>query len=302
MSGNKLIAIILLAVFAFALALPAAAEDNRVLLDEGMKLYLQKDWAQARDKFYEAVKQSPDNPLAIMFLLSAAIRAADLQPLIQEFQKKALDNPNDHVAQAQLGFTYMSRGLYDRDLMENALEELQSVAKADPSLSLPYSAMGLIYFEKRMMPRAKGYFLKSLHNNPEDVISLEYLGNILMIDEKKYPDALEMYTKITKIVPNYPDGYFFAGSCLERMEKFDEAVEYFKKCMELDPNGVMKGYFAPRRIADIYYQLGDNEEAVVYYQKALELSPDSRFIKERIESIKKGEPKPEKEDVKKNEK
>jgi len=267
-----------------ALAIPAYSQPNE-LITQGITLYTEGKWQESYDVFLKALDAEPQNTLVLSYLLDLGRKKGDLMATIDIFQRKTLGNPEDAVSHAQLGVAYIAQGLYDSNRLNDVLEELKQALNLSPDLSLAYSGMGLVYYVKRMMPRAKGYFLKALAINPNDVVALERLGEILMVDEQKPSESLKLFKKTTDLLPNYPDGYFYAGSALQKLNQPDEAIESFKKCLEMDPKGYLEGYWAPIRIADLYMTKGDKANALDYLQKALVISPKSTYLKNKIKDI-----------------
>jgi len=264
--------------------IPAYSQPNELVV-QGISLYTQGKWQESYDAFSKALDADPQNTLVVSYLLDIARKKGDLMATIDAFQRKTMASPEDPVLRAQLGVAYIAQGLYDANRLNDVLEELKQSLSLSPDLSLAYSGMGLVYYVKRMMPRAKGYFLKALEINPNDVVALERLGEILMLDEQKPSESLNLFRKINEILPNYPDGYFYAGSALQKIDQPQDAIEAFKKCMDLDPNGYLEGYWAPIRIADLYLLAGDKTSALEYLQKAQVIAPKSVYIKNKIKEL-----------------
>ena len=63
---------------------------------------------------------------------------------------------------------------------------------------------------------------------------------------------------------------YYQGTTLGRKAKFQEAIPYFQKAVEIDP----KFAWAQSALAITYYNLGDRPKAAEYAQKAFDLSPN----------------------------
>ena len=91
----------------------------------------------------------------------------------------------------------------------------------------------------------------------------------------------EMVEEAAKQCPDNPVLVFKYAFSLERFNKPEEALSYYKKAAELDP-GMAQAYFGQ---GDIYNQLQRYEEAIVAYNKGLEIDPTNvRAIKCRIKA------------------
>jgi len=259
-----------------------SSNEGRASFNKGLELYYQKRWADSREFFKEAFQKDPLDTMSFSFYMSASYKNNDLIKTVNQIEQAAIEGGNTPLLKAHLGIAYMSRGFIEPNMLDEALSQLKEALRENPDLSIANSGMGMLYFRKRLIPRAKGYFIKALKSNDKDLMAIELLGNILMIDEKKPDAALEFFQKLIELAPNYADGYFMAGSACQRAGKKEEAIKYFQVCMEKDPLGVMKGYDAPLRLGDIY--LGDQnyDEAIKYYKRALKINPDNPYAKTQL--------------------
>ncbi|MBI2252078.1 MAG: tetratricopeptide repeat protein [Armatimonadetes bacterium] len=182
---------------------------------------------------------------------------------------------------------YFARSLTDSSMHGEAMEKFKQALKIDSKLPMAYTGMGLLYFQKRMIPRAKSYFLKALQLNPNDLLANELLGNILLVDEKQPEEALNYFQKIIEISPNYPDAYYYIGSSYYDLEKYPEAITALNKIMELDSFGLTQGYYAPVLLGDIYLKEKKYPEAISAYEKALKINPQNSYAKYKLEKAKK---------------
>jgi superkiller protein 3 len=265
------------------MAIPAfSAQGSDLDFDEGLSLYYQKKWTDSATKFNDASVKDPLNVMALSFYLAASYRANNMISAVNAVEQRALDNNTSPEIKALLGIAYFARGKLDPNMLDESLNQLKEALKENPDLSNANTGMGMLYFYKRLIPRSKGYFIKALKSNENDLMALELLGNILMIDEKKPDAALEFFNKLIKLSPNYADGYFMAGSAYQRMGKKEDAISNFQRCMELDPLGTMTGYDAPTRIGDIYLESKNFDEAIKFYKKALAINPENPYVQTQL--------------------
>lgn len=273
----------LLLALGIMMTVPAfCAQSSDPDFDEGLSLYYQKKWSESASKFDQVSTKDPLNVMALSFYLAAAYRGNNMLAAVNNVEQRALDNGSSAEIKAQLGIAYFARGKLDPNMLDESLNQLKEALKENPDLSNANTGMGMIYFYKRLIPRAKGYFIKAIKANDKDLMAMELLGNILMIDEQKPDAALEFFNKVIQQAPNYADGYFMAGSALQRMGKKQDAIERFQKCMELDPLGTMTGYDAPCRIGDIYLEDKNFSDAEKFYKKALAINPENPYAQTQL--------------------
>ena len=281
--------LIMVAVLATFLLVISASEvrcQETPEMKDAMKLFYEKDLDRAKDAFHEVYKKEPANTLALLFLLDCYAQKKDVQPLLNEFEEAALATPDSAMVKANLGMGYFTQSLLKRDVFDQALNEFQEALKIDPNLSMGYLGMGIIYYKKRMIPRARSYFSKAMKLSPDDVISMERLGEIFMLDDKNPSSAQTLFSRIVELYPSYPDGHFYMGSACQSLGENDKAIEYYQKALELDPMGMGKGYYAPERIGDIYYGQKNMAKAKEFYEKSLKISPDNSYAKRMLQLAK----------------
>jgi tetratricopeptide (TPR) repeat protein len=294
-----LVALTIALIVLFCPAPVRAAESEE--MKEGMKCFYEKNFDKAKESFHSVYKKEPDNSLALLYLLDCYAQSKNLQPILNELEEAALEKPNDALLKAHLGLGYFAMSLLKRDVSDEALNAFQDALKMDNNLAMGYLGMGIVYYNKRMIPRSRSYFSKAVKINPDDVVALEKLGEIFMVDDKNYGAAQNLFSHIIELYPSYPDGYFYFASASQKLGEFDKAVENYEKTMALDPLGLTRGYYAPQRLGDIYYEnLKNNQKATEYYEKSLKISPENSYSKRMLQLIKnppkeedkKGEPKP----------
>ena len=264
-------------------SLPASAQSE---FDVGMTAFYQEKWDDAIKSLSGVVKSDPQNSLALAYMLHAYYKKKDITTVINQMEQQAVSKGNDPVAQSQLGMAYFLKGLVIPAVLEEALTEFKNAVKDDSKNSLAYTGMGMVYFQKRMMPRAKGYFVKALRINPHDVMALDRLGNIMLVDEKKPDEALQLYERIVAEIPTYPDGHYFVGSALFDLKRYDDAVPYLQKARELDPKGVTQGFDAATLLGDCYMKLNRNPDAVTAFEVAQKMQPSSTYVRIKLEKAK----------------
>ncbi len=271
--------------FAFLLCAwtaPVYAQAYTPELEEGMRAFYNEDYDASIAAFDEVLKRRPTDSLAMAYLLHASYKKKEINEVINRFEQRAVARGEDPTALAQLGMAYFLRGMLIPNYLDEAITELQAALRDDPQLGMAYTGLGMVYFQKRMMPRAKGYFIRSLRVDPHDVLAMELLGNIMLVDEKKPEDARQIFQRVVAELPTYPDGHYYMGSSLFDLERYDEAVPYLLRSRELDPKGLTKGFDAAALLGDALMRENRTAEAIEAYQMALEMRPDSSYVETRL--------------------
>ena len=116
---------------------------------------------------------------------------------------------------------------------------------------------------------------------------LEHYNNQKFDDAKKYYEAL--------IVGNesIPEAHFGKGAASYQLGEFDSARDSFDKSLKSSDNLVKsKAYY---NLGNTFYKNNKKDEAIKYYRKALELNPNDKEAKFNYELLK-YHPDPPKED------
>jgi len=96
--------------------------------------------------------------------------------------------------------------------------------------------------------------------------------------KKKYPEAIEWYSKAIKADPKDPT--FYSNRCAAYMaiDKFEEALKDAESCIRLQPSWV-KGWY---RKGAALVSLSRYEEAAMAFRKGLEIEPQNDDLKNRL--------------------
>lgn len=278
MKRNLVQRLFIVFVFAVLAAVPAAAQAYSPELEEGMRAFYSEDYDTAQSLFEDVLKKNPQDSLAMAYLLHAAYKKKEINEVINRIEQRAVARGEDPTALAHLGMGYFLRGMIIPNQMDESITEFKQAVKDDPQVSMAYTGLGMVYFQKRMMPRAKGYFVRALRVNPHDIMAMELLGNIMLVDEEKPEDARQLFERITAELPTYPDGFYYMGSALFDLGRIDEAIPYLLKARELDPRGLTKGFDAASLLGDALMKEQRVSEAIDAYEKALDIRPDSQYV------------------------
>lgn len=276
----------MLCVFSCLLTVPTLAQAYSAELEAGMKAFYNEDLEGALVNFEECLKKRPQDSLAMAYLLDVAYKKREVNEVINRIEQRAVARGEDPTALAHLGLAYFLRGMLEPNYLDEATTELKQAVNDDPQLSIGYTGLGMIYFQKRMMPRAKGYFVRALRVNRHDIMAMELLGNIYLVDEKKPEDARQLFSSIVAELPTYPDGHYYMGSSLFDLGRFDEAIPYLTRCRELDPKGLTKGFDAASLLGDVLMKENRTAEAIDAYEQALKMRPESQYVDVRLRQAK----------------
>ena len=104
-----------------------------------------------------------------------------------------------------------------------------------------------------------------------------YIG-IALKDLGQYREAISVLQKAEMYDNERTDIFNLMGFCHFKLKEHEEAIECFRKVLQLDPASAID--YA--NIASNYRDMGNKEKAVRYYRFALELDPSIDFAKENL--------------------
>lgn len=88
---------------------------------------------------------------------------------------------------------------------------------------------------------------------------------------KKYDEAIDKFKKAIEINPQHAIAYYNWGLALNDLGMFDKAIEPFKKAIEIDPQNANILYY----LGIAYSTIGQKDEAVKIFRHVLELKPEA---------------------------
>ncbi len=220
------------------------------------RLYLQqKNWEKAEEYLLKAMVVEPDNP-EIPYRLGNAIYAKDEKwdEMNEMFSLAMSIDPDRVILQGATVRTYVEQAMekywtvvYNNAVasfneyrklgkdegqtsLDQAISQLHIAISINPNNSRTYATLSTCYFEKGDEKSSVSMIQKAVEKSPEDF-----------------------------------DANFTAGQILGNYNRFEEAISYLIKAVELKPNDVKLLRF----LADIYYEIGEKEKSIEIYQTAI---------------------------------
>lgn len=164
-------------------------------------------------------------------------------------------------------------------------KEKTSIKKILFSIGVPILIVLLILLIWQMLlPRESGTaFLKAwlydgnATQEEMDRVNQYVQDAYVMIEAKKYDDAIELMTKAIKLYSEDYETYLLRGYAYTYKLDVDSAEKDYNKALELAP----KNYMVYEALADLYFNKQDFEKSVEYYDKSIELKSDNRDAVEK---------------------
>ena len=215
--------------------------------------------------------------------LPAQSRIANLmvtQGRISEMRTYLANMRADNPERANQLVMIEARLLSDRGMLKEGMDLLDRSMEHDPE------NIDLLYF--RAMTGQKFGFMDVLERDLKQIIDLDpqnsdamnALGYTLADQTDRHEEALQLIQRALAIKPDEAAFIDSMGWVLYRLKKFDEALVYLRRALELFTNDEVAAH-----LGEVLWAIGEKTEAREVWQKALELKPDSEILNRVIKEF-----------------
>jgi len=180
---------------------------------------------------------------------------------------KKLANPRDKIDV----FNELSRA---REIgmegnAEEAIAVIKKIISQDPDISDAYFTLGNIYFRLNQFGTAITYFRQSLALKPDDIFAALNIANCYL-KMGQSGEAEKFLLEFSR--KGFPDSqiYFLLGNIKFFEQKYDEAINYYQECLNLNPDSAS----ALNALGAVSTLRGELEKAETYLQRALQINPE----------------------------
>ncbi len=211
--------------------------------------------------------------------------------LIQDYINSSIDwsktaiktTPYSVAAYETLGMIYRGLGSFSWGSEALAVQAFAQANKLEPSNPVLATELGKAYFnngqtEEAILSLKQALDLKSDYSEAGFSLAKAY------VRQGEDEQALKILEEITG---RYNDTtvYYEQGRIYFNQQKYDQAINKFKQVISISPNYANALYSLGLALEET----GNNEEALEYYKKVLELNPENTEVKERTEELEKRE-------------
>ncbi len=181
---------------------------------------------------------------------------------VAEYEKALEIYPYLPDVHYNLGNVYLDAGMYER-----AADEYQKMLALVPSSARGHYALGIAYGARLEFALALDHFARAKRLDPA-YPGVERKIELMHTLRDLHARAMEALAQDD----GDASGNFLLGNVHARLERFDDAVRYYKRSLVAEPSQ----YAVELALAKIYLnELGDQERAIVHIRKAAALSPDA---------------------------
>jgi tetratricopeptide (TPR) repeat protein len=205
-------------------------KNKKAILKQAEIYIIFRDYKKAMDYIDNVIKLDELEPKAYFLRGVVFLENKDTSRSIRNFQK-AIDVNQDYFdAHLQLGMIYaQKKNKLAVDYFNNALNIKPDNADVSYYLAMYYQETGG-YDEAIKI--YEGLLLK----DPEFYYALYNIGYINLVYLRDYPKAVEFFTKVIELKPDYTDAWYNRGFAWEMQKNVENSQQDYKKALELTPN------------------------------------------------------------------
>ena len=241
------------------------------------ELYMKNNREEDAFHIYIEIKElNPEDPYINISLLEYYQKQGELDKAFDEFILSIKNKNLDYNTKSQIYEYWFSIKGDDESAVAQAEKAGKAFIETHPDKELGYYVMGTVYFNTEIYDKAQTYYLDAIARDSSSFISWYQL--VFTDAELGNPETLYQHSSSAlRFYPEQPIFYLFKGMALVDMEKYEEAINVFKKgrFMSVDKNLTVS---FDTYIADAYHMFGDKENMYLYYDKVLRNDPENVYV------------------------
>ena len=269
----------------------AIAQDANAEIENGINLLKKQDWEGAIDIFLSVIDDDENNAEAHYHAAYTYYRLGELDEAI-EYAERSVELEDDSAK-----YHFRLGELYGIDAMEASIfrapglagdikEQFERVVELDPSHVGGQMALAQFYFQA---PGIVGGDIDKAIEHAKIAAALDEKQGRLLLgqiyeSEERVDEAENEFQYLEQNFGNDPEFYYLYniyGYFLMNQDRVDEAIEKFKKQIDLAPDR----YYPYNSLGEAYRKKGMLKEALAEYKKAVEINPDFESALNAIEEI-----------------
>jgi len=252
------------AIKEYDIALKTAKKENQIeVLQDMENLWVQK------------LRENPQDASAHMNLGVILQKKGDFEGALKEYQFSEAINPNDITTRLNIGTLFQAKKEYT-----TAINAYDTILQVNPENLLAHYYKGTALRDIGQLDDAVKEFQFVLSRDSSNANAKEALFDTI----KKFPNDQDVSAIFKTFADNNPTDAFAQykyGFHLHSLKRLDEALEYYKKTIALDPKFVD----AYLNMAVIYKEKNQPSDAVSALQCGLKLAPKNQKLKDLLASL-----------------
>jgi tetratricopeptide (TPR) repeat protein len=182
---------------------------------------------------------------------------------LNQFQQAINDYNKAIEIDPELAQAYYNRGNAYSDLnqFQQAINDYNKAIEIDPELAQAYSNRGLAYSHLNQFQQAINDYNKAIEIDPELAQAYYNRGNAYS-HLNQFQQAINDYNKAIEIDPEYASAYYNRGNAYSHLNQFQQAINDYNKAIKLQESLPDKGARVYHSLGDALEKVEKFEKAV----------------------------------------
>jgi len=269
----------IMSFLAFKRNFPQSKIADDAIYALGLAYFQKQDYNAGREifeKFEEEFKESNLKAEALYLLGTSFYNLGDFKQAIEVFNKitrlYGKDKDLAQKAEYEIADCY-----YQLGEEKEAMSRFKALRSKYPDSSLTDETMwwlGDYYYRHNDLLQARRYFSSLMRDFPESnlIADAYYALGSIYAEETKYDEAIENFKKVIEISGSdlSAQATIALADIYLKQDKANSALNAYNKIIQDYPN--LSGLIYPK-MADLFFRTGDYPRALDYYRKSLDLVP-----------------------------
>lgn len=204
--------------------------NNEAYLKLGELYFLIKDYKNSKEILGKAIQQETYNPKAYFIMGWNYRDEGDTSLAIRNYLIAADQNSDYFDAYMELGMLYHQR----RNPL--AVNYYNNALNIEPHNIQALYNLAMFYQETEDYEKALEKYRMILQIDPQNKLALHNMGWIYLTAEEKYEEAVVFFTKAIEIDPNYIEAIYNRGFSSELLGHYDNARQDYMYALKLVNN------------------------------------------------------------------
>ncbi len=202
----------------------------------GRTIARNRDYYTPQTFWFDIVTKQPRNARAWMNYGESLTRLNKMSEAIECYKRSSSLTPESADSYYNLGNAYQKIGA-----LRDAEKAYQDALRFDPKELNSLIMLGNVYMSQDMVDHAEQHFRAAISaagpaTDPVTLAKAHFnLGNT-MAKKDRLSEALIGYQNAVRLAPNYEKGLYGLGWCLENLGRREEAIEIYKRILQLYPH------------------------------------------------------------------
>lgn len=224
----------------------------------------QKQWADASRTAHEAVKKLPNDNALKLVLASQLADDGKVDEAIQ--MAKSLLKGTAEDRETYIGLSQIYARLKRWKDAEDALAQAEKVSTRTEEKEYALFLLGSVYERQKKYDQAEQTFRQVLQQDPNNTMTLNYLGYMLADRNTRLEEALTLIKKAISMDPQNGAYLDSLGWAYFRLGNYDLAEENLRKAADKTPNDAT----IQDHLGELYSKTNRLKQAATHWERALD--------------------------------